>query len=79
MLLAKSNGYNQRNRQNRTINTRRGAWRVESENRLISDIYKSHIKSATKSNNQIRTVFGRNFLDFQQLEISSFLFYTENI
>ena len=52
----KNNSYNQRYRENRKINTRRarGAWRVARVAWRVAH-------GATKSNNQIRAVFSRNF------------------
>ena len=38
-----------------------------------------HVKFVTKTNNQIRTVFSRNFLDCLQPEISSFLLFRVHI
>ena len=38
-----------------------------------------HVKFVTKTNNQIRAVFSRNFLDCLQPEISSFLLFRVHI
>ena len=74
---AKSKGYNQRYRENRTINTRRSAWRVIP----LIEWCLQHIKFETKTHNQIRAVFSRNFFECLQPEnsSSSFLLFRVDI
>ena len=52
----------------------RGMWHVL----LLIKCFLQHVKFATKTD-QVRTVFGRKFFECLQPEISSFLFFREDI